>query len=72
MIISDEDYAVMKKNCSNNKRLIKAAGFKVCVVKRKYRLFDPQGNMLAERSTFFSDIDTFEEFAKLVKKAVNA
>ena len=69
MILSDTELETMKETRAQNKRAIKDAGFKVCVVKRKYRLFDASGNMVEEIPSFYSTFEIFDKFANIVKKA---
>ena len=65
--MTDKEFETLKKEKQDNKRIIKQAGFKIKSVKRVYRLFDAEKNLIAERPTYYGEMETVKSFAELVK-----
>lgn len=68
--MTDQEYEALVEERKANKRTIKNAGFKVCRVKRTYRLFNADSVKIAEKPTYYCSFEVMKEFAALTRGAV--
>jgi hypothetical protein len=64
--MTDQEFEDLKEEKRQNKRLIKNSGFKVCTVKRTYRLFDANGTLVSQKPTYYGEMEALKYFASII------
>ena len=66
-ILTDAEFEALVKERRENKRIIKDAGYKVCVVKRTFRLIGKDG-IIETIPSYCSQFDIYRAFATIVEE----